>query len=338
MNMCKRRRYHREELLNFLTLRLVLLLFISLSVLLSSCSGSANTAPDPSSNSASENITRKTKIPLDAVKMSPELDQNPPQLQSDEFDEPIPIPGEVNTAGLEDSPFIMPDGNTLYFFFTPDADVPPEKQILDGVTGIYVSKMNHGVWSEPERVLLQELDKLALDGCAFVLGEKMWFCSVREGFSGLHWFTAEGKDSQWDNWELADFDPSYQVGELHITSDGNTLYFHSSRKGGKGGLDIWLSEKVDGEWQEPINVSPVNTDKDEGWPAISPDGNELWFSRDYGIWRSKNIGGEWQDPELIVSQLAAEPTIDIMGNVNFVHHFYENDKMVEADIYVIQRK
>jgi hypothetical protein len=338
MKISKHQRYHREKLLNFLALHLVLLLFIGLSVLLSSCSGSSNTAPDPYSNSVSENIDRNTKLPADAVKMSPESDRNPPQLRSDEFDEPIPIPGSVNTAGLEDSPFIMPDGKTLYFFFTPEVNIPPEKQILDGVTGIYVSKMNNGTWNEPERVLLQEPDRLALDGCAFVLGEKMWFCSVREGFSGLQWFNAEGKDNHWDNWELADFDPTYQIGELHITSDGNTLYFHSSRSGGKGGLDIWLSEKVDGEWQEPINVEAVNTDKDEGWPAISPGGNELWFSRDYGIWRSKNTGGEWQEPELIVSQLAAEPSIDTRGNVYFVHHFYENNKMVEADIYIIQRK
>ena len=47
--------------------------------------------------------------------------------------------GPVNTAGAEDSPFVTPDGQTLYFFFTPDVRVPAEQQLLDGVTGIWVT-------------------------------------------------------------------------------------------------------------------------------------------------------------------------------------------------------
>ena len=40
----------------------------------------------------------------------------------------------VNTSGREDSPFLLPDGQTLYFFFTPDVSIPAEKQLFDGVT------------------------------------------------------------------------------------------------------------------------------------------------------------------------------------------------------------
>jgi hypothetical protein len=72
---------------------------------------------------------------------------------------------------------------------------------------------------------LQDPAKLALDGCEFVLGEKMWFCSAREGYTGLHWFTADFVDGKWCNWKLADFKPEYEVGELHITADGQELYY-----------------------------------------------------------------------------------------------------------------
>jgi hypothetical protein len=33
----------------------------------------------------------------------------------------------VNTAGGEDSPFVTPDGNTLYYVFTPDVNIPAER-------------------------------------------------------------------------------------------------------------------------------------------------------------------------------------------------------------------
>ena len=85
-------------------------------------------------------------------------------------------------------------------------------------------------------------------------------------------------------------------------------------------------------------MSTVNTIDSEGWPAISPNGNELWFTRNYGIWRSKKVNGEWQEAEEIISPLAGEPAIDAVGNVYFVHHFYEGDRMIEADIYVAYPK
>ena len=48
--------------------------------------------------------------------------------------------------------------------------------------------------------------------------------------------------------------------------------------------------------------------------------------------------GEWQMAEQIVSSLAGEPSVDIAGNVYFVHHFFKNDQMIEADIYVAYKK
>jgi hypothetical protein len=283
-------------------------------------------------------VERDTSIPTKAVKISPGADEHPPKVYSDEYEQPVPLPGRVNTAGAEDSPFITPDGDTLYFFFTPDLSIPVERQIRDGVTGIYVSKKTDGGWGEPQRVVLQDPGKLALDGCPFVHDDVMWFCSARTGYTGVHWFTAEFVDGAWRNWTNADFNPKYEVGELDISADGTELYFASSRAGGRGDLDIWVSKWIDGGWGEPVDVAVVNSVDAEGWPAVSPSGDELWFSRNYGIWRSKKVDGDWQEPELIISPLAGEPTIDAAGNVYFVHHFLVGDRLVEADIYVAYKK
>ena len=59
---------------------------------------------------------------------------------------------------------MLPDGKTFYFFFTPDVRVPVEKQVMDVVTGIYVSRMLNGSWGKAERVFLQDPGKLAMDG------------------------------------------------------------------------------------------------------------------------------------------------------------------------------
>ena len=283
-------------------------------------------------------VDRESKIPAGAIKMFPETDVTPPQLHSAEFEQPIPIPGWVNTAGGEDGSFISADGNTLFFFFTPDVSVPVEKQLLDGVTGLYVSQKVNDLWNQPQRILLQDSGKLALDGCEFILGNRIWFCSAREGFTGMKWFTADFADGRWQNWQLADFPESYQVGELHISADGKQLFFHSDKSGGKGNLDIWMSTLMDGKWQGPVNVEVLNTPDVDGWPALNPDETELWFYRNYGIWRSKKVNGSWQPPELILSHLAGEPTLDREGNLYFVHHYFKDNKMIEADIYVAYKK
>lgn len=314
----------------------VAFILIVIAVLATGCPAQECEYPD---------IDRESKIPAGQVKITPQTDAHPSILHSDEYEEPIPMPYPINTAGAEDSGFISPDGNTFYIWFTPDVTVPPERQLLDGVTGIYVSRRVDGQWQQPERVWLQDPCGLALDGCLFVRGDEMSFCSAREGnYRGVDMWTAQFRDGRWTNWKNAGekLNVDYEIGELHITADGQEMYFHSDRAGGQGQYDIWVTSKVDGEWQEPENVAAVNTPENEGWPFITQDGNELWFTGTHlgtpAIFRSKRVNDEWQEPELIISQFAAEPSLDSEGNIYFTHHFFEDGVMLEADYYVAYRK
>ncbi len=315
-------------------------LFIIFLVFLGSVCFSCNKSPGPEEEYP--DVNRLDKLPADISKRGPETDQHPPVLHSNEYENPVPLGAGVNTAGAEDSPFVLPDGNTLYFFFTPDVRVPAEKQLLDNVTGIWVSHKINNVWSEAERIWLQDPGKLALDGAVDIQGNEMWFASAREGFSGVNMFTATWAGDKWTNWTYVGdrLMKEIQIGEVHLF--GNDLYFHSDREGGHGSYDIWVTKREGDSWSDPVNITPVNSAEAEGYPFITPDGNELWFTRTYqgtpAIFRSIKNNGSWGTPELIISQFAGECSLDNQGNIYFVHHFYENDVMIEADIYVARKK
>ncbi len=77
-------------------------------------------------------------------------------------------------------------------------------------------------------------------------------------------------------------------GSCSITSDGRYLYFASEKPGGLGGRDLYVSEKVDGDWGPAKNLGPsINTQYNEDAPFIHPDGITLFFSSE----GHKSIGG-----------------------------------------------
>jgi len=92
-----------------------------------------------------------------------------------------------------------------------------------------------------------------------------------------------------------------------ITPDGNTMYFTSDRPGGAGGQDFWMTRRVGGEWQAPVNLKELNTYQNEGPDSITADGKTMYFT---GCNRKKdgsdkcdiyvtNLGGDgkWSKPE-----------------------------------------
>jgi len=53
----------------------------------------------------------------------------------------------------------------------------------------------------------------------------------------------------------------------------------SSRPGGAGAMDIYVSAHRNGRWEAPRNVgSAINTPAAELWTALSPDGRYLFFN------------------------------------------------------------
>lgn len=65
-----------------------------------------------------------------------------------------------------------------------------------------------------------------------------------------------------------------------ISSDATMLYFASTRTGGLGGTDLYMSKKLpNGTWGPAQNLGPeINTPFDEDFPNLSADGKVLYFS------------------------------------------------------------
>lgn len=107
-----------------------------------------------------------------------------------------------------------------------------------------------------------------------------------------------------------------QHGGHCISADGQALYFSSRKTGGVAGFDIWTSEKKDGLWLPPHNLGkPVNTEGNEAFPSISPDGKYLYFLRCQTM-TNQNC----EDCKIYVSELKSkdfwkEPTV-LPSNVN----------------------
>jgi outer membrane protein OmpA-like peptidoglycan-associated protein/tetratricopeptide (TPR) repeat protein len=63
-----------------------------------------------------------------------------------------------------------------------------------------------------------------------------------------------------------------------ISRDEETVFVVSDKSGGKGGTDIYMSEKdSDGKWGAYVNLS-INTEADETSPFLSGDGKTLYFA------------------------------------------------------------
>ncbi len=98
--------------------------------------------------------------------------------------------------------------------------------------------------------------------------------------------------------------PGYE-GMPSLSSDNKELFFVSSREGGYGGNDIWVSRFENGLWQVPENLGPeINTAFDETAPFIAADNKTLYFTSDghpglggHDLFLSRKESGHWQKPQ-----------------------------------------
>jgi tetratricopeptide (TPR) repeat protein len=137
-----------------------------------------------------------------------------------------------------------------------------------------------------------------------------------------------------------------------ISEDGNQLIFASDRPGGFGGLDLYISHKVNGDWGPAFNVGPeINTQFNEDRPFLINNGKTLFFSsqghenmggfdifrsdlQSNGLWsKPKNFGYPINNPD---DNFFFMPIGD--GNSGYYSIFKESGGYGKEDIYKITLK
>lgn len=144
-------------------------------------------------------------------------------------------------------------------------------------------------------------------------GLEMYFDSARSGGYGNWDMWVTRRPTIDDDWgEPMNLGPEVNGSQTDacasISFDGLELYFNSTRPGGYGDWDIWMTtrETKDAEWGTPVNLGPiVNSSSGEGQPWISSDDLELYFGSNrpggygkYDIWLTTRATKDdpWGEP------------------------------------------
>ena len=140
---------------------------------------------------------------------------------------------------------------------------------------------------------------------------------------------------------------SYFEGSISMTADGNTIYFVSERPEGEGQGDIYVSTKKGESWSSPKNLGAVvNTDLDEKFVFIHPNGKTLFFASNghqtmgsYDIFKTEYVNGEWSVPVNLgypINTVNEESTFSLTkDNKTLMIAAEYEDSFGERDIYKI---
>lgn len=94
-------------------------------------------------------------------------------------------------------------------------------------------------------------------------------------------FISYNKNGQWSKAEKLPslLNSNYNEGAGSLSPDGRYIYFtRCGAEDGLGSCDIYVSEKIGGQWQEPKNLgSNVNSSAWDSQPCIASDGRTLFF-------------------------------------------------------------
>lgn len=220
---------------------------------------------------------------------------------------PKPLSENINTAFNEYFPSLTADEQQL--FFTRHIKTQGISQ-----EDIFVSRKNaDGNWGKGVSVS-DNINTLTNEGAHSVSadGRYLYFtmCEHYGGYGSCDIYVSKRIGNEWSKPENLgpEVNTAHKETQPCISADGMALYFVSSRPGGYGKLDIWMTyKKPDGKWGTPINLGPeINSAEIEERPFIHPDNETLYFASngrkgfgnaDLFIARRHEIGSKWNTAE-----------------------------------------
>ena len=216
------------------------------------------------------------------------------------IDAPYNLGKNINSKYDEYLPTVTSDGQKLVY----------TKKIKGANEDIFFSKMKDESWNKGKAygnsLNTDENEGMArfeMHGKAFYFsgcmredtegGCDIYKATLKEGeIVEVNRLEGQLNSSEWDS------QPS-------ISCDGTKMFFSSTRQGGIGGGDIYLSSlKPNGNWGVPANIgAAINTKGDEEAPFIANDGKTLYFTStghpgqgDGDLFVTRFENGAWTPP------------------------------------------
>lgn len=184
----------------------------------------------------------------------------------------------------DDQPFISYDGTKLYFA----SKRPPEEGGTEKLRIWVTGRLGHR-WGKPVPVG----ESIGFWTPTVTRSGTLYFLGMIEGYESKGYTRSEGifrSEAINGKYMEAELLPEIinQRNSLdwcpYISADESYLIFSSDRDGGYGSGDLYITfRNKRGQWSQPVNLGQkINTDKQERFPGVSPDGKYLFFTRWYG--------------------------------------------------------
>jgi outer membrane protein OmpA-like peptidoglycan-associated protein len=175
---------------------------------------------------------------------------------------------------------------------------------------IYISRKQGEEWGKPKQIS-DKINTSAHDASIGLSPDGNLLFIYKSDNNGDIYYCELKKDSTWSEpGQMGDNvnTKKYYENAAAISPDGKLLFFSSTRPGGHGNLDIFISElQSGGNWGPPINLGKtINTEYDEEGPVLDLDGKTLYFSSEghkgmggFDIFRSvyDTTTKKWSEPQ-----------------------------------------
>jgi Tol biopolymer transport system component len=222
----------------------------------------------------------------------PYLGQEPPG------DTPVVFaPGIVSTGKEHSAAMFTPDGNEVWFGRLFPA-------------AVYYMKRTNGTWTEPQVASFCDSSTTFLYPVLSPAGNQIFYSSDRPidqqgerlNRGDYHIWMVEREAGKWSEPEHVDnrvnFDRRHSCGSIAANGD---MYFASFVD--NKSMDLFCSKLVDGAYDDPRNLTELNSPTPDHSPFVAPDGSYLIFSSFRGgLGRSdlfvsfRSSDGTWTKP------------------------------------------
>ncbi|GAF01679.1 PD40 domain-containing protein [Saccharicrinis fermentans] len=261
---------------------------------------------------------------------------------------------KINSRYDDHSPLVAVNENQI--FFTSRRNWLRLNLLRDGqyAEKIYTAPLGSDNY-ESARMLKVFFEQNEHEAASSISPDGNQLILFRNDQQGTSLYLSNYNGESWSTPERLPYPINSNSEETHgcISADRSTLFFTSDRKGGYGGLDIYMIKKLpNGTWGTPRNLGPdINTEFDEVTPMIHYDGKTLYFSSE-----GHNTMGRL---DVFYSQMATDSTWSIPVNMGYPintpdddfffvptisksHAYYASSKFTDnyggSDIYHVEIK